>query len=177
MINIAVGKPYPLPINASTDEGGAAVQFLTKSGNTLQIVLPGMNKSEEQALKKGKMKAGFLYKNGDMLWLFRLYDRKNKPLLTLDAPFDIRILPLEQQALHSITNDQQRLVIDVHGIDENRIVRTLRAITLPNELTILFLSSVQKQLTSNKHNVAMPFWIKQHPESLTKKTKMFTLGL
>ncbi len=52
------GKPYPMPLLQGE---GAAAQFLTKTGNILQIVLPDMDSKENNALRTGMIKAGFLY--------------------------------------------------------------------------------------------------------------------
>jgi hypothetical protein len=50
MIELRRGEPYPLPLEQSE---GAAAQFLTKTGNILQIVLPGMDAKEQTALRSG----------------------------------------------------------------------------------------------------------------------------
>jgi len=97
------GKPYPLPINHGE---GAAAQFLMQSGNILQIVLPGMDSKEQNALRSGMIKAGFLYEGGAMLLLFQFYGSDGKPLITFDAPFDIRLLSKDKRNLHNIENPE-----------------------------------------------------------------------
>ena len=97
MIELRRGEPYPLPI---TKEIGAAAQFLMHSGNVLQIVLPGMDTKEQNALRFGMIKAGFLYEGGAMLFLFQFYGAgAGKPLLIFDAPFDIRLYPAKERNL------------------------------------------------------------------------------
>lgn len=142
MIELRRGEPYPLPLEQGE---GAAAQFLTKTGNILQIVLPGMDAKEQTALRSGMIKAGFLYEGGAMLFLFQFYGA-GKPLLTFDAPFDIRLYQENRRNLHNIDNAHQRLAIEIHAIDEKKILRALRLVTMPPDMTIKFLSAVQEQL-------------------------------
>ena len=171
MIELIVGKPYPLP---TPSQEGASANFLVSSGNTLQINIPDLSKEELFALKKGTIKAGFLYDKGDMLWLFQFFDKKG-PVFTLDSPFDVRLIPSDLLALHDITNDQQRLVIDIHVVDSG-ILRALRGVTMPNELTINFLAAVQDQISTSQKNSSMANWLQQSPDQLCRSTKMFALG-
>lgn len=171
MITLAVGKPYPLP----TKGVGAAAQFLRDSGNILQISLPDISAGELYALKKGRIKAGFLYENGDMLWLFTFYDQAG-PVLTLDAPFDIRLYPRDVMTLHDIQSPEDRLTIEIHVVDERSILRALRLITMPNELTLAFLSTVQDQLASAVSGISMARWLQNDPSTLTQFARMYGLG-
>jgi len=101
-----------------------------QSGNILQIVLPGMDGKEQNALRSGMIKAGFLYEGGSLLLLFQFFGAgAGKPLLAFDAPFDIRILPSNKRNLHNIENPEQRLAIEIHAIDEKKILRALRQLT------------------------------------------------
>lgn len=145
-IKLSVGQPYPLKLTQHQD--GAATQFLLKGGNVLQILITNPNSDEIWSLKKGTIKAGFLYKNGSLLWLFQFSDKKGRPILDFDCPFDVRIIPRDDLALHSIENENQRLAIEIHAVDERRIVRALRLVTLSPKMTIDFLSAVQEQMAS-----------------------------
>ena len=103
LITLARGEPYPLPLEQGQ---GAAAQFLTKTGNILQIVLPDMDSKEQNALRSGMIKSGFLYEGGSMLLLFQFYGSDGKPLITFDAPFDIRLLSKDKRNLHNIENPE-----------------------------------------------------------------------
>lgn len=174
MINLARGEPYPMPI---LQKEGAAAQFLMTTGNVLQIVLPGMTSKEENALRSGMIKAGFMYEAGAMLLLFQFYSVDGKPCLTFDAPYDIRLLPADKRALHSIENIDQRLAIEVHIVDEKNIVRGLRLVTMPNAMTVSFLSAVQEQLVESKTgDRKMTEWLNCEPRELINKTKTWVLG-
>lgn len=94
------GEKYPLSIPTNSTEGATA-DFLRTGGNRLLIILPGMDAKEEKALRTGIIKAGFLYQDGALLWLFQLYGDKG-PLLTLDAPFDVRLIPADDRQLYDI---------------------------------------------------------------------------
>lgn len=137
------GDRYPLSTPANSNEGATA-DFLRASGNRLVVILPGMTSKEQRALRGGTIKAGFLYDSGALLWLFQLYGDKG-PLLTLDAPFDVRLIPADDRRLYDIENDQHRLLIDLHAIDEHKIIKVLRGLTMPPKMTVEFLSAVMDQ--------------------------------
>lgn len=169
---LSIGSHYPFTLGNE----GATANFLTISGNTLQVVIPNISKEELFALKKGKIRAGFLYENGDLLWLFTFYDKKGK-VFTLDSPFDVRLIPKNLLALHDITNPNQRLGMDIHVVDEKNVVRVLRSVTMPSSLTLSFMSVVQEQISEiNKDRSVLEKWMTFNPDDLTKKTKMFELG-
>lgn len=172
MTLLARGERYPMPLLQSE---GAAAQFLLKTGNILQIIVPGMDAKEEAALRSGMIKAGMLYEGGAMLLLFQFYSNDGKPLLTFDAPFDIRLLPSSQRKLHNIDNDQ-RLAIEIHGVDDKLILRALRVVTMPPNMTIKFLSAVQDQLAAIDKPGVMARWMQSQPHELLKTTKTWILG-
>jgi hypothetical protein len=173
MINLSRGQPYPLSLLQSE---GAAAQFLMQSGNLLQIALPGMDTKEEKALRSGMIKAGILYEAGSMLLLFQFYGDDGRPLLTFDAPFDVRLLPASERNLHSIDNAEQRLTIEIHGVDDKRILRALRLVTMPPAMTLAFLSAVQDQLTAIDKPGVMSRWMQQEPAQLFAQTETWILG-
>jgi hypothetical protein len=173
MIELRRGEPYPLPLEQGE---GAAAQFLTKTGNVLQIVLPDMDAKEQTALRSGMIKAGFLYEGGALLLLFQFYGGDGKPLITFEAPFDMRILPATRRNLHNIKNPEQRLAIDIHAIDEKNILRALRVVTMPPDMTIKFLSAVQDQLAAIDKPGVMAKWMQQEPQDLLKQAESWILG-
>jgi hypothetical protein len=170
---LARGQTYPIPL---LQNEGAAAQFLMKSGNILQIVLPGMSSKEEKALRSGMIKSGILYEAGSMLLLFQFYGDNGRPLLTFDAPFDVRLLPASERNLHNIENAEQRLTIEIHGVDDNRILRALRMVTMPPAMTLKFLSAVQDQLAALDKPGVMAGWMQQQPIELIGKTEAWILG-
>ena len=173
LITLTRGEPYPLPLEQGQ---GAAAQFLMQSGNILKIVLPGMDSKEQNALRSGMIKAGFLYEGGAMLLLFQFYGSNGKPLITFDAPFDIRLLSAAKRNLHNIENPEQRLAIEIHAVDEKKILRALRVVTMPPAMTLNFLSAVQDQLAAIDKPGVMAKWMQQQPEYLIKKVENWILG-
>jgi hypothetical protein len=173
MIELSRGQPYPLPLAQSE---GAAAQFLTRTGNILQIALPSMTAKEERAIRNGMIKAGFLYEAGALLLLFQFYGDR-APLLTLDAPFDIRLYPPEERNLHDIDNADQRLAIEIHAIDDKNIVRALRLVTMPPAMTLKFLSAVQDQLCeAGTAGNKMAQWLQHEPNELIMTIETWILG-
>jgi hypothetical protein len=167
------GQPYPLQMPS---EDSAVADFLRSGGNRLLIRVSDMNSREENAFRSGLITGGFLYKEGDLLWLFRFYDNKGLPIFTFDAPFDARLIPSDDRQLHNIDNAEQRLVIDIHAVDDKGILRAIRAVTLPPALTLAFLSAVQDQLSVTTGGHQMALWFNKQPEDLAKTIKMETLG-
>lgn len=167
------GKPYPLPLN---QKEGATAQFLMKSGSILQIVLPGMDAKEQTALRSGMIKAGFLYDSGSMLFLFQFYGDKGKPLIIFDAPFDARLIPAKDRELHNIDNAEQRLAVEIHAVDEKKILRALRLVTLPSAMALKFFSAVQEQLAATDKPGVMANWMQRQPYELIETTETWILG-
>jgi len=178
MIVISIGDTYPLPLPFINDgEACAAAQFLLKDGNALQIILSGMSAREEAALQSGTIRAGLLYKNGAMLFLFEFYDEHNIPILIFEAPFDARLLPTESLNLNDIDDVEQRLGIMIHCIDEKKIVRALRFISMPPTMTLKFLDFVKDQLTEVRPGTnEMSEWQSLSLDNLIKTTDTWILG-
>lgn len=110
---------------------------------------------------------------------FGYFSSKGKAnIQSFDCPFDVKIIPGDVLALHSIDNQNQRLAIEIHVVDENDIVRALRLVTLSNEMTVSFLSAVQDQLTRiSADNSVMDKWMELPPEELLRYCKTIeTLG-
>ncbi|MFZ2170559.1 MAG: hypothetical protein WAW61_13100 [Methylococcaceae bacterium] len=173
MIQLARGEPYPLPLEHGE---GAAAQFLTQTGNILQIVLPGMNGKEQTALRTGVIKSGFLYQGGAILFLFQFYGNDGRPLITFDAPYDIRLLPADERNLHNIDNPEQRLAVEIHAVDEKKILRALRVVTMPPSMTLAFLSAVQDQLAAIDKPGVIAGWLQSEPHELINTTETWILG-
>lgn len=143
ILSLRVGEKYSLPVSAIE---GASANFLSKSGNILQICLPDLQKSEVHSIRKNTLKAGFIKDGSLILWLFKFDEH-----LTFDCPFDVRLISKGDLALHDINSQNQRLLIDIHLIDtQTMIVKALRAVTLPPELTRNFLAEAQEQLIDTR---------------------------
>lgn len=172
-ILLSRGQPYPL--QCPQDEGAVA-DFLRTGGSRLLIVLHGMSSKEEQALRGGRVTAGFMYEEGDMLWLFSFYSKRGSLLFTFDAPFDARLIPADERVLPNIDNAEQRLLIEIHAVDETGILRAIRAVTLSPALTLAFLSAVQEQLSVTTGGHKLPLWFAKQPADLANDINMETLG-
>jgi len=159
LVKLARGEPYPLPLKHGE---GASAQFLTKSGNIRQIVLPGMDSKEQAALMQGMIKPVFLYDSGAMLFLFSFMCWCRQTTHNLESPFDIRLLSPTKRNLQSIDNPEQRLTIEIHAVDENKILRAWRLVTMPPDMTIAFLSAVQEQLAAIDKPGVMERWMQQN---------------
>lgn len=167
------GQPYPLEY---PKQDSAVADFLRAGGNRLLIVLSGMTEMKEQSFRFNTVRAGFLYKDGALLWLFRFYDNNGHPLFTFDAQFDARLIPADDCQLHSIDNAEQRLLIDLHAVDDKGILRAIRAITMSPGMTLAFLSAVQEQLATTAGERQMAEWMRQQPDELANSIKMEALG-
>jgi len=170
LITLTRGEPYPLPLE---QEQNAVAQFLTKTGNVLQILMPGMSSKEQTALRSGMIKSGFLYEGGALLLLFQFYGSNGR--ITFDAPFDIRRLSKDRRNLPNL-NHPQRLAIEIRCIDEKKILRALRLVTMPPAMTHKFLSAAQDQLAAINKPGVMAGWLQQQPEDLLNQTENWVLG-
>jgi hypothetical protein len=168
------GKPYPLPL--ATREGASA-QFLMRKTSVLQVVIPGMDTLEEWALTRGDLKAGVLSGGGACLLLFQFHGRDTRPILTFDCPFDIRVTPEDARVLPNIETAESRFVFEVHAIDERCILRGLRSVTMPPDMTRDFFSAVQDQLASHASGeVRLQEWMRLEPVELVKRIAMRHCG-
>ena len=171
LITLTLGEPYPLPLEQGQN---AVAQFLAKTGNVLQILMPGMSSKELTALRSGMIKSGFLYEGGALLLLFQFYGSNGR--ITFDAPFDIRRLSKDRRTLPNLKNPHQRLAIEIRCIDEKKILRALRLVTMPPAMTLKFLSAVQDQLDAIDKPGVMAGWLQQQPEDLLNQTENWVLG-
>lgn len=179
MIHLVQGKPYPLPIVQDKGQGAVAI-FLPKTGSVekvLQIVLPDMNATEQKALQAGMVKGCIFYEAGAMLLVFQFYGDGGKPLLTFGTQFDIRQFSPEQHKLHSTYSANQGLNIGIHGVDDKGILRVLRTVTMPPEMTQRFLQSVQEQLAESNSGVSILVqWLQNKPMDLIKDSETWILN-
>lgn len=170
---LSINSPYPFPLPGKE---GALADFLRQSGNRLLITMPDISDYEAKALRRGNLNCGMLAENGAILLLWQFCDKRGKTVMTLDSPFDARVIP--DLNLHSINNSEQRLVIETHIVDSStKIIRGLRAITMPPELTVKFLSAVQDQLSSQQSEHQMQIWMQQRPDQLFSQTQTYQMGL
>lgn len=169
---LTLGQQYPL---ASPNIDGTAAEFLANEENILKIRLSNLSTKEVTAFRSGMMMAGFLYKNGALLWLFEFHDYEGL-ILTLDAPFDARIIPDELRS--SIPKDplKQRLSIQIHVVDELNILRALRVVSMPKDLTINFISSTQEQHSCLAGKNILNSWMKEKPHLLVSQCDMHVMG-
>ncbi|QDE31991.1 hypothetical protein [Shewanella polaris] len=170
---LVVGEKYHLQLPV---QDGACAEFL-RASNRLIIMMKGIDKLEALALRRCNISCGILAKNGAILLLWQFHDNKGRPVLTLDSPFDARIIKDIQ--LHNIENNKQRLLINVHIVDSTtKEIKVLRAVTMSPELTIEFLSKVQEQISSIHNGEAqMQVWMSQQPCDLIRKIKMHQMGI
>ncbi|MDP9590499.1 UNVERIFIED_ORG: hypothetical protein J2W19_003058 [Shinella zoogloeoides] len=143
MVKLERGGQYPMRLG---NLEGAKADFLTTGGNLLLIGMPGIQRSEAQAIRNGWMKAGFIKDGPLILWVFEFPGD-----LIFDCPFDTRIIPKGRLSLPDITNNQQRLLVDIHLVDSaTNVLKCIRGITLPSKLSLDFLSAAQDQLADTR---------------------------
>lgn len=144
-IELAVGQKYPLRL-ASAE--GAAAHFLGRGGSILQVAMPDMVPSETKLLRHGSLRAG-LHVDGPLIVLMFDFRAAGQRPIELDCPFDARLIQRDALFVPDITNQEQRLMVEVHIVDSaTKIVRGLRGVTLSPAFTLAFLSAVQDQLAS-----------------------------
>ena len=169
---LSVGQPYPTPISLE----GTYSDFLRDGGNRLIIAMADIEHSELKALKSGKVECGVAYQAGAMIIVWRFNDRKGRPVLTLDSPFQAK--DVRDLALPDIENDQQRLFVELHVVDmTTRTLKAIRGFTLSPEFSVAFLSSVQDQLAHPGDGMQqLQQWFAQPVTGLASQVKMHQCG-
>jgi len=146
-IKLERGKPFPafLPL---PELDTAVAEFFKSSGNQLIIHLSEISAQDEWALRNGIVKFGLIEKNTAILLFFRFHDRKGQPVFTFECPFDARLIGKDVLNLPSMNTMKSRLLIEINAVDGKRILRTIRAISLPLQQSTRFLSLVIDQITN-----------------------------
>lgn len=174
MVMFVVGETYPFKLPVGE---GAMADFLRPSLNRLLVLMPDIIEQEVQAMRKGQIRGGFLFKNNAILFLWQFLDPENdQPVLTLDSPFDARLI--DDIKLHDITSSESRLMIEVHIVDSaTGRIKGLRGVSMPPDMTRAFLMAVQDQLSSPKSTMEQTMaWMAHQPVDLVKQTKMWVMG-
>ena len=104
-------------------------------------MLPEINNKDKKSFKKGRLKCSLLAKNGAILLTWQFDNQKGRPTFTFDSPFDARIIP--DINFHHVTTNESRLVINFVVDSATNIIKALLTMTMPPDLTLAFLSSVQ----------------------------------
>lgn len=163
------GAPYPLK---TPNYEGAAAQFFTKSGYTLQVMLPFAQSSEIQALRKGKIKAGFIRDESQILIIFEIGD------MLLECLFIPQIIPKDEYELPNLKIQNSRICIDMHVIDTNtNILKALRSFTLPPKLSRQLAKCTDEIRNQNFISFSGALLNRVSIEKLIKKTEMHQCGV
>lgn len=173
-LRISKNSPYPLPLPA---EFGALAEFFNHGVNTLLIVIPGITSAEEYIISNGRLEGGLLSQD-DSILLFWIFSHPDYPgqVLRFETPFDAR--RIRDLTLPVISDSNSRLPIAIHAVDSaTKIVRSLRIITMPNEMSIAFLSAVQDQIASSlTSEVQLKLWLSMPLGEATQASKTWVLG-
>ncbi len=174
MITLAVGEQYPNKMAASQE--GARADFLNENSNILLISMPNIDKKELKALKKGQLECGLLVDDGGIMLVWR-FSLNNKPVVTLDSFFNAKLI--KEISLYDITNSEERLEIEVHVVDtETNIIKAIKLMTMPNDLTLAFMSAVQNQIAfSGDVNKQLNKWLSESIESLFSQSTKYRMGV
>lgn len=169
LVQLSVNNPYPFQMT----EGGQANFLSKKTGNILRVGVYGMMEEEKYALKKGKIKIGFVYQEPVIILIVDFAG-----ILAIDCPFDARLYPSGDLDLHSITNQEQRLFVILHAIDiKTNILKVIRGFTLSPTFTLNFLSVVQDQLVSKADfERTLQTMYQSNITTLIKQAKMYECG-
>lgn len=166
-IQLSINAPYPL--RTPVYEGSAA-QFFTKQGFTLQVMLPSPISSEIKNLRDGKIRAGFIRQESQILILFKIGD------MILECPFMPQIIPNEEYATPELT-ESSRLFIEMHVIDtSSKTLKAIRGFTLNPKLTKELTLCVNDIRKSNFISLSPDLLYREPLNKLIKKTEMHLCG-
>ncbi|MDG2841095.1 MULTISPECIES: hypothetical protein [Vibrio harveyi group] len=172
-VMLTVGQTYPMQVPVFG--GGATAEFMRSFGNKLVVIMPGISEYEAEVFRRGNLNCGLLEKDGAILLLWEFRDGRSK-VVTLDSPFDARIIPDLTMDESSIS--ESGFSIDIHIVDSsNNMVKGLRRATMPIGLSRELMSAVKKQLRSKLDGEAqMNRWMQKEPYQLAKKTLMWEMA-
>ena len=167
-IQLSTNASYPL--ETPVHEGSAA-QFFTKQGHILQVMLPYAISSEIKVLRKGKIKAGFIRQESQILILFKIGD------MILECPFMPQIIPNEEYATPILT-ESSRLFIEMHVIDTNsQTLKAIRGFTLHPKLSRELALCVNEIRYRDFISFSPDLLHRLSLEKLIKKTEMYQCGV
>lgn len=173
LILLSVNDKYPTEFTPYSS--GATAEFLRSFGNKLVFLLPNISHEEIYAFRVGEIRAGILVKNGAILFVWQVW-HQGKTIITFDSVFDSKLIP--DINLYDIPTENHRLAIEVHVIDSaNNVLRLIRLVSMPNEMTVEFLAAVQDQITGLQDGAPQnELWRTKQPYELAHTTKMWQLG-
>lgn len=170
---LTVGKKYPLKIPGGQ---GAIAEFLRENGSTLLILMPDLTVPEIKSVTSGKIECGLLVNDGAILLMWTFFDKKNRPVLRFESPFNARLY--NDLNIPFIDSGNTRLLIHIHLIDRStKIIKGLRMLTMPAELTLRLFSAVKDQLVSSSSgDIQQAKWLQKTPLELFNQTKSYKMG-
>lgn len=173
LILLSTNEKYPTVFAPNSE--GAQAEFLRSFGNKLVFVLPNISPEEITGFRLGEIRAGILVKNGAILFIWQIW-HQGKTIITFDSVFDAKLIP--DINLYDIPTESHRLAIEVHVIDSaNNVLKVIRLVSMPNEMTVEFLAAVQDQITGLQDGSAQnALWRTKQPYELAHTTKMWQLG-
>lgn len=168
-ITLGVGSSYPLETPCHE---GAAAQFLVKPGNILQVMMPSIMNTELSALKKGKIRSGFITQGKTIFILFEIGD------LLFECPFKPSIIPQDLISIPDLTNANQRMLVDMHVIDtDTHNLCALRSFTLAPALTEKLIAQAKKIRESANVTCELQDIVHQSLFSMFKTAKLYKCGV
>ena len=174
---LVVGERYPENLLNSLGQEGAVTEFLREMGNILFISLHNITPYETKSVRKGDMYGGLLIDHDKIsfLWQFRV---NGKNVFSFHGVYDVRLVP--DLNLPNMDEPAHYLVMQVHMIDtKTRILKVIRGITMPPEMTVRFINAINVQLTGIGGVAgSIPFdeWNNYEPYQLATKVRMYKLG-
>lgn len=133
---IAVGEPYEEGIKALPEQ--VAFTF-NSSGGLLLYIFHNPTPAEIKDVKKGNIKLGILEKAGQMYILSKFGDLRWE-----DASFHVRLT--KPFRIEGIEHDNEGYLLQIVLIDaSNGIVKVIRAVSMPNNMSKILYQLIEKQ--------------------------------
>jgi len=135
LTGIEVGKPYPgvhrIPESAIFD--------FNQAGGLLLIALDNPTKKEIQDIRKGDVKLGLLDKGG-VIFLLSKFGSMN----WMDSPYHVSMSG--KYTLAPVFDVTQGYLLQIVLLNSNdRIVKVIRVVGMPHEMSLMFRDLVEKQ--------------------------------
>lgn len=174
ILGLTVGSHYPLPVAE-----GAAAHFFGGPNCVLQIGLPELHKDEIRSYRKDPIRFGFIT-HGPVILLVIQVGKPGKAAV-MECPFDVFKIPADLLSIPDITNDRQRLSVDLHLVElTDSSLKGLRSFTLTPKTTRDFLTAVmnQRAMSYDQNSFSRHYQqlMSYSADQLLRRTKMLPCG-
>jgi len=177
MYSIVLGQPCEFAIHSSGADGAFLDLFYDKS-QMLVIQFNDITMDEADSFREADIYCTLLTKDNAirLVWIFKQGD---ETAFELDTEFDARLIPTEELTLTELSTEETRITLTIVLVDtKDTVVKGLRYLTIPPELSRALIDATEKQLmTKDSDQPVQHIWAQYSVSELASMDKAWRLGL